>query len=337
MIELNRFKLDDGEIPTLTVYWTWHGPGSRKIRPRVQDLAFGSNETRVETVDAQPGLRYWSQFGNPTQHGAPDCNFRLGFKIEFVCVESGRVLLTEEFPLLLTDWAKRSYGGTQWSMAEPNFWVIGDSGAASFRESTEKNDLYHEGWVINSAPFLALSARKFARGNWRDLLKTVPIRPGDAIALSFGAWDIRVVEQHAELKGVPAESIIDETCLWYINAVQQIGLEYPDCKVIVLAPNAPSRLQNVDQTRVKLGGSDEQRLEAWQLFNSRLEEAHGRRKISHYWNTTLYYHDLDGFMRPELMHKRDTHIRLGEQVLKSLKRLIGVHLVEKTRIVQINN
>lgn len=68
-IEINRFKIEDSEemgIPVLTVYWTWLGPGSRTLLPKVKDLGFGRNETSVIPVRADHGLRYWSRFGKGT-------------------------------------------------------------------------------------------------------------------------------------------------------------------------------------------------------------------------------------------------------------------------------
>ena len=329
-IEINRFKIEDSEemgIPVLTVYWTWLGPGSRTLLPKVKDLGFGCNETSVIPVRADHGLRYWSRFGKGTQFGAPDCTFRLGFRLEFWCQDSGELVQAEEFPFIRTDILSRSHAGL-FQVDRPNLWMIGDSGASSFEMGSEKQDLEHGDWVVNHTTYLALSARRFARGNWRDLIKSIPIRKGDALAFMLGSWDIREVCGHALLKGVDSESIIEETVFQYIQTLQEIALIYPDNPVIAIAPNPPSRTDNLDPTRNLAKGSDAERLELWQLFNQRMEEAHSRKLVKYYWNTTLYYRDLDGFMRPELLWPKDTHIKLGKPVLNAIKRLIDCHLVK---------
>jgi len=330
-IEINRFKIDySAEIlgNQLTLYWTWHGPGQRTIEVKAKDLAFGCNETSVLPVNAEPGLRYWSCLGKPMSHGhSTDCNYGLGFKVEFRCTESGELLHSADFPLCLTDFGKRSYSGL-FSVERPNFWVIGDSGASSFLYDSEPKDTEHGEWIINHVTYPSLSARRFARGNWRDFLKTIPLRKGDALAFMLGAWDVRAVCGHAKLKGVEPDQIIEETCFRYCQTLQEIELIYPDNPVIAIAPNPPAKIANINQEFINVKGSDEQRLEIWKLLNQRLEEAHARGQIKRYWNTTLYYKDPDGFMRPELLWPKDTHIKLGKPVLKAIKLLIDCHLVK---------
>ena len=332
-IEINRFKIEDSPemgIPVLTLYWTWKAPGQRTVDVKVKDLAFGCNETSVLPVQAEHNLRYWSRFGTGTQFGAPDCSFRLGFRVEFWCKDSGELIQAEEFPLVRTDIPSRSHDGL-FPIDKPNLWIIGDSGASSFEMGSAKTDLEHGDWVINHATYMALSARRFAMGNWRDFLKTVPLRKGDALAFMMGSWDIRSVCGHAELKGVEPEQLIEETCFRYTRTLQEIALIYPDTPVIAIAPNPPARTENLDPTRNLAKGSDEKRLALWNLMNQRMEEAHARGLIKYYWNTTLYYKDPDGFMRPELLWPRDTHIKMGKPVLKALKLLIDHHLVKTAK------
>jgi hypothetical protein len=251
----------------------------------------------------------------------------LGFRLEFWCQDSGELVQAEEFPLVRTDVLSRSHAGV-FSIDRPNLWIIGDSGASSFEMGSAKTSLEHGDWVVNHVTYMALSARRFARGNWRDLLKSIPIRKGDALAFMLGAWDIREGCGHALLKGVDPESLIEETSVQYIQTLQEIALIYPDNPVIAIAPNPPVRTENLDPTRNLAKGTDLQRLDLWQLFNRKLEEAHSRKLVKYYWNTTLYYRDLDGFMRPELLWPNDTHIKLGKPVLKALTRLIDHHLVK---------
>ena len=321
LFKINNLEIitDENNIKSLKIYYEYFGDKEIDIRISIIDTIFKTVETYYNTSVIK-GVDYWVILYPSNVH--PFCNTHLtmGVDITITNQESNEIIHKETIPFIITDIKKRSIN-SKYSYSVPNFWIIGDSHVGNIFNNIDSNKLLCDNFVINYISHFLLTISKFIKLDWRNFLKTIPIKDGDVLAFLLGEIDLRISiiwklnhinDNEIRLKNM--ENILNNILIKYIKIISEIKELYPKCKIVILAPNPP--LRDNFENKELIGGSEEERLFLWNKFNSFFNS-------NDYWNCMEKYTDEDGYMKTEsLRFKYDHHISDGELFINSLKEKI---------------
>lgn len=286
-----------------------------KLRIVMQDLLFKTTNYEMGYHEIGPNCSYWSTFfsfdtGWTTQ-------FSMGVFIMFFD-ESNNIVHSQEIPFIITDIKRRSVN--KYSHSLPNMWIIGDSNVGvMMREKT----LLINNVVINWASHLFLSINRFIKSDYKSFLKTLPIHNGDTLAFILGEIDLRVsCGRNASLKGISSEHNLDRIINKYYNVLKEIKELYPNCKIVVMAPNPPIR-DGVLKPDSYLGiwSNESDRMMLYKRFTNFFYNESLLGNIN-YLNCMNLYEDEEGFMRTDLLGEKDSHVKSGDLFIESLSKVL---------------
>ena len=286
-----------------------------RLRIVMQDLLFKTCNYNMDYHDIAPNCGYWSTFvsfdkGHTTQ-------FSMGVLVIFFD-ESNNIAHAKELPFIITDHKRRSLG--KYSHSIPNMWIIGDSNVSVMMRD---RSLLINNKVINWVSHLFLSINRFIKSDYKSFLKTIPIHNGDTLVFMFGEIDLRVsCGRNAGLKKISAEHNLDRIINKYYNAIKEIKELYPQCKIVVMAPNPPIR-DGVLKPDSYLGiwSTEEDRMMLYKRFTNFFYNESLLGNID-YLNCMDLYSDEEGFMKTELLGPNDSHVLSGDLFIESLSKSV---------------
>ena len=313
MISIDKYEIinneDGGQI--FKIDYTNNSSEPIRVRIVMNDLLFRTTNYNTETIELYPNCSYWSTF-NSFDTGWTT-QFSMGVIVTFID-ENNNIILTQEIPFIITDYKRRSLG--KYSNSIPNTWIIGDSNiGVMMKERT----LLINNLVINWVSHLFLSINRFIKSDYKSFLKTIPIHNGDILVFMFGEIDLRVsCGRNDNLKGISAEHNLDRILNKYYNVLKEIKDLYPQCNIIVMAPNPPIR-DGVLKPDSYLGiWSDESnRMMLYKQFTNFFYNESLLGNIT-YLNCMDLYADEEGFMKTELLNENDSHVKSGDLFIESL-------------------
>ena len=313
MISINKYEIinnDDGS-QVFKIDYTNNSSNPIHVRIVMNDLLFRTQNYNIGTHELYPNCSYWSTFnsfdiGWTTQ-------FSMGVVIKFID-ENNNIILTQEIPFIITDYKRRSLG--KYSHSSPNMWIIGDSNVGvMMRERT----LLINNSVINWVSHLFLSINRFIKSDYKSFLKTIPIHNEDTLIFMFGEIDLRVsCGRNAGLKGISAEHNLDRIINKYYNVLKEIKELYPQCKIMIMAPNPPIR-DGVLKPDSYLGiwGDEWDRMMLYKQFTNFFYNS----SLS-YLDCMDLYKDEEEFMKTDLLNENDSHVKSGDLFIESLSKII---------------
>jgi len=313
MISIDKYEIinnADG-IQVFKIDYTNKTDNVLKLKIVMEDLLFRTTSYNVGFHDVYPNCNHWSTFlsfdkGWTTQ-------FSMGVIIRFID-ENNNTVHSQEIPFIITDTKRRSVN--KYSHSIPNMWIIGDSNVGvMMRDRT----LLVNNTVINWVSHLFLSINRFVKSDYKSFLKTIPIHNGDTLAFMLGEIDLRVsCGRNAGLKGISAEHNLDRIINKYYNILKDIKELYPNCKIVVMAPNPPIR-DGVLKPDSYLGiwSTESDRMMLYKQFTNFFYNESLLGNIN-YMNYMDLYQDEEGFMKTELLNTNDSHVIDGDLFVESL-------------------
>ena len=313
MISIDKYEIinnaDGGQV--FKIEYTNKGSEPIRVRIVMNDLIFRTTNYNIGIHELYPNCSYWSTF-NSFDTGWTT-QFSMGVVITFID-ENGNIVHTQEIPFIITDYKRRSLG--KYTHSHPNVWIIGDSNVGVMMK--ERTLLINKK-VINWVSHLFLSINRFIKSDYKSFLKTIPIQNGDTLVFMLGEIDLRVsCGRNAGLKGISAEHNLDRIINKYYNVLKEVKDLYPQCKIVVMAPNPPIR-DGVLRTDSYLGiwSTEEDRMMLYKRFTHFFYNESLLGNIT-YLNCMDLYADDEGFMKTELLNENDSHVNTGDLFIESL-------------------
>ena len=313
MITIDKYEIIDNPdgSQVFKIHYSNKGPEILKLRIEVFDLLFRTTSYHMGLHDIHPNVFYWSTF-NSFDKGYTT-KFSMGVKVIFLD-ENNNTIHNEEIPFIITDTKRRSLG--QYSNSIPNMWIIGDSNVGVMMRD---KSLLINNKVINWASHLFLSINRFIKSDYKSFLKTLPIQNGDTLSFMLGEIDLRVsCGRNAGLKGIPAEHNLDRILNKYYNVIKDIKELYPNCNIIVMAPNPPIRDGVLaHDSYLGIWSTEWDRMMLYKKFTNFFYNESLLSNIT-YLNCMELYQDEEGFMKTELLNENDSHVNTGDLFIESL-------------------
>ena len=313
MISIDKYEIinnaDGGQV--FKIEYTNKGSEPIRVRIVMNDLIFRTTNYNIGIHELYPNCSYWSTF-NSFDTGWTT-QFSMGVVITFID-ENGNIVHTQEIPFIITDYKRRSLG--KYTHSHPNVWIIGDSNVGVMMK---ERTLLINNKVINWVSHLFLSINRFIKSDYKSFLKTIPIQNGDTLVFMLGEIDLRVsCGRNAGLKGISAEHNLDRIINKYYNVLKEVKDLYPQCKIVVMAPNPPIR-DGVLRTDSYLGiwSTEEDRMMLYKRFTHFFYNESLLGNIT-YLNCMDLYADDEGFMKTELLNENDSHVNTGDLFIESL-------------------
>ena len=313
MISIDKYEIinnaDGGQV--FKIEYTNKGSEPIRVRIVMNDLIFRTTNYNIGIHELYPNCSYWSTF-NSFDTGWTT-QFSMGVVITFID-ENGNIVHTQEIPFIITDYKRRSLG--KYTHSHPNVWIIGDSNVGVMMK---ERTLLINNKVINWVSHLFLSINRFIKSDYKSFLKTIPIQNGDTLVFMLGEIDLRVsCGRNAGLKGISVEHNLDRIINKYYNVLKEVKDLYPQCKIVVMAPNPPIR-DGVLRTDSYLGiwSTEEDRMMLYKRFTHFFYNESLLGNIT-YLNCMDLYADDGGFMKTELLNENDSHVNTGDLFIESL-------------------
>jgi hypothetical protein len=317
MIVIDKYEIINNADGSQVFKIDYTNKGSEPIRMRIlmNDLLFKTQNYNIGTHEVPPNCTYWSTF-NSFDAGWTT-QFSMGVVIRFID-ENNTTILKQEIPFIITDYKRRSLG--KYSNSQPNVWIIGDSNVGVMMK---ERTLLINNKVINWVSHLFLSINRFVKSDYKSFLKTIPIHNDDTLVFMLGEIDLRVsCGRNANLKGISAQHNLDRVINKYYNCIKEIKELYPNCKIVVMAPNPPIR-DGVLRPDSYLGiwSNESDRMMLYKKFTDFFYNESLLGNIT-YMNCMDLYADEEGFMKTELLGPSDSHVKNGDLFIESLSLFI---------------
>lgn len=208
------------------------------------------------------------------------------------------------------------------------FWILGDSHAGYYTNTTSVDYLKTEKYDIVPMSVMALTLHKLMNSDWDRWLDSLPIFEDDIVAFDIGEIDLRCnLFLVSEKKGIKVENLLDNLIKDYFEFILKLRNKFKD-KLVILSPNRPIKdgylTGNLSFYKLDISNQKE-RVKIWEKFNTKLVEFCTSNSIK-YWDVKSMYADIDGTLFNEVLYHNDIHIKIKEPMLFDLKQKIILNL-----------
>jgi hypothetical protein len=326
MIRLNKYEIIENDgVQSLKVWFTFLGKEPIISVPKITDAVFRTMTYTIKKIRLQPGHNYWCSF-NANGHGVGFnivTNFSLGFYFKLLTEDGSKVLYSEEVPLIITDYKRRSFSGKD-TYAKPNFWLIGASMTGYMVRDMKPDIFITNKYVITPVSHLSLSLNRFLKSDYKKFLQSIPINSNDTIGLFLGGVDLNVsVIRNAKLKGVTPQHLLNRILFKYLEAIKEIQQLYPKCKIVIIPTTATIPETHNVSNPTFIAGSQELRRELCDQYINFFEQEVKSKNIEYFWDCVDVYLDEERYCKEEFLIKDDHHIGDGTLFIEKLKNKIA--------------